>query len=314
MSVFTPVSPEQLAGWLEAYAVGPLLALEGIAEGAENTNSVVTTGQGRFVLTLFERLGADELPFYVQLMVHLARRGIPCPAPVADREGGFLGCLNGRPAVLASFLPGASVASPGLAHCAAAGYMLARLHRAGLDFPGRLDNPRGADWRRETAPRVVSFLDGADQALLTEELRAQSMARTIALPRGVIHADLFRDNVLFEGERLSGVLDFYFAGQDCLLFDLAVTVNDWCGTAGGELDGARAAALLSAYHGVRPLTAPELAAWPLMLRAAALRFWLSRLMDSHQPRAGALVTVRDPAHFRNILARRVEMGANVPWM
>ena len=314
MSVFTPVSPEQLSAWLERYAVGPLRALEGIAEGAENSNYLVTTGNGRFVLTLFERLERHELPFYVQLMVHLARQGIPCPAPVADREGVFLGSLNGKPALLASFLPGRSVAAPGAVHCAAAGTMLARLHLAGRDIPDRLDNPRGAHWWYATAPRAMPFLAAADQALLQAELDFQALALPAELPRGVIHADLFRDNVLFDGERIGGVLDFYFAGQDCLLFDLAVTANDWCGTADGDLDAARVAALLAAYHAVRPLTLTEQAAWPRMLRAAALRFWLSRLLDQHRPRAGALVTVRDPLHFRQILHRRVEMGPNVPWM
>ena len=314
MSVFTPVSPAQLAAWLKGHAVGPLSSLEGIAEGAENTNYLVTTGQGRFVLTLFERLGRDELPFYVELMVHLARHGIPCPAPVADRDGAFLGTLNGRPAVLASFLPGVSVTEPGPVHCAAAGRMLARLHLAGASYGGRLENPRGPRWWRETAPRLMPFLDPAGQTLLKEELDAQFMSRTDDLPRGVIHADLFRDNVLFEEEEIGGVLDFYFAGQDCLLFDLAVTANDWCCDAAGELDGLRTGALLAAYHALRPLNLAEKAAWPLMLRAAALRFWLSRLLDTHQPRAGSVVTVRDPLHFRKILQLRAKTGANVPWM
>jgi homoserine kinase type II len=314
MSVFTPVSPEQLAAWLVQYPVGSLLGVEGIKEGVENSNFLVATRDGRFVLTLFERLTREELPFYIHLMVHLARQGIPCPAPVANREQEYLGSLNGRPAVLASFLPGVSVLRTTPAQCAAAGAMLAKLHRAGQSYKRHLDNPRGPRWWQETAPRVMPFLNAADQSLLRDEVGFLQLAKLEDLPQGVIHADLFRDNVLLEGDRITGIVDFYFACQGALLYDVAVTVNAWCSDENGVLDDEAARALLTAYHALRPLTRIERTAWPAMLRGAALRFWLSRLFDKHLPRPGEMVRVRNPEQFRNILRRRIKAGNELPWV
>jgi homoserine kinase type II len=314
MSVFTPVTPEQLAGWLDRYSVGRLVGLRGIAEGVENTNYFVDTSGGRYVLTLFERLARADLPFYVHLMAHLARHGIPCPAPIADRDNEFLGTLNGRPAILVTRLPGRSVEHPAAERCAAIGAMLADMHLAGQSYGRRLDNPRGPRWRREAAARVAPWLGAEEAALLGEEMRFQALFRLDDLPRGVIHADLFRDNVLFEQGRVGGLIDFYFAGDDALLFDLAVTCNDWCVGGEGELEAERTRALLRGYHAVRPLTALERGAWPVMLRAAALRFWLSRLLDLHAPRPGEMVLVKDPAWFRGILRLRAARGSDLPWL
>lgn len=314
MAIFTSVTADQLAVWLRRYAVGTLESLEGIAEGAENSNFFVGTRHGRYVLTLFERLGRDELPFYVHLMVHLARHGIPCPAPLADKDHEYIGSLNGKPAVLMTRMPGASVAAPRIAECATIGAVLAHVHLASQGYNRRLDNPRGIRWWRETAPKVTPFLNHADQAMLKEELRFQTLQRHDELPKGVIHADLFRDNVLFDGGRVGGVLDFYFACVDCQLLDLAVTANDWCVDWMGELMPERVKALLAAYHEVRPLTQPERRAWPALLRAAALRFWLSRLHDFHLPRQGELPTTRDPDRYRDILHLRVAAADNAPWM
>ena len=320
MSVFTPVSQSQLAAWLKNYSVGALRALEPIAAGIENTNYFVTTAQGRFVLTLFERLSAAELPFYLELMAHLARHGIPCPAPMADLADRYLSQLNGKPAALVTRLPGASIERPGEAECAELGALLARLHLAGRSYAGYLENPRGPKWWRQAARDLQGHLAPEDGALLEAELAFQSQHRFAELPRGPVHADLFRDNALFEGGRISGVIDFYFAGVDCLLYDLAVCANDWClvePQRDRQLDADRARALLAAYHALRPFAAAEAAAWPAMLRAAALRFWLSRLHDYHLPRAGELVRVHDPAHFRALLALRAAPGAApdaAPWL
>ncbi|MFC5299750.1 homoserine kinase [Azospira restricta] len=310
MSVFTSVSREQLAVWLEAYDLGAPTALVGIAEGVQNSNFFVDTERGRHVLTLFERgVDAALLPFYLDLMAHLAQHGIPCPAPRPMRDGRLLGELNGRPAALFSRLAGASVLRPTPAQCAAAGAALARLHLAGRDFPAP-PHPRGSDWVAATAARLRPLLPAADAALLADELAAQG-APAAALPAGVIHADLFRDNVLFVGDgdapRIGGLLDFYFAGRGDFLFDLAIVANDWCDDDGG-LDAIRLQPLLAAYHAARPLTAAELAAWPRQLRAAALRFWLSRLEDFHCPQPGETVTVRDPDAYRRILLARRALG------
>ena len=307
MSVYTPVSEAELAAWLARYAVGRLEACEPIKAGIENTNYFVTTTQGRYVLTLFERLPAEELPFYLGLMAHLARHGIPAPAPIADLSDQYLGRLAGKPAALVTRLPGSSLERPGAAECAELGALLARMHLAGRSYPAYLENPRGPKWWRLAAHDVRPFLSAEQRALLDAELAFQAEQRLPDLPRGPVHADLFRDNALFDAGRICGVIDFYFAGVDCLLYDVAVCANDWC-LAEPErdpaLDPERTRALLEAYEAVRPLGELERAAWPAMLRAAALRFWLSRLHDFHLPRPGMLVHAHDPEHFRRILECR----------
>ena len=314
MSVFTPITPEQLCVWLEHYRLGTLVQMQGIAAGIENTNYFVTTTGGNYVLTLFEKLKPTELPFYLGLMAHLAQHGIPSPAPATDFHGRLFSELNGKPAALMSRLQGKAVTARAPAHCGEVGDTLAEIHLAGRSYQGRLDNPRGPRWWREAAPKVSPFLDATRAALLRSELEFQAQQSREDLPRGPIHADLFRDNVLFEGERIGGVIDFYFAGIDFLLFDVAVTLNDWCVHAAGEIDAPRAHALLAAYHARRPFTAPERDAWPVMLRAAALRFWLSRLYDFYLPRAGELVHAHDPEHFRRILELRIAHAGDATWI
>jgi len=315
MSVYTSVSEAQLGAWLRAYPVGSLRMLEPIAKGIENSNFFVTTTQGRYVLTLFERLAPEELPFYLELMSHLSRHDVPCPAPIENRAGEMLSSLNGKPAALVTRLPGASVEVPTPAHCAALGTLLARMHLAGRSFTGALENPRGPRWWRVAAGEVRPYLSQAQAARLDEELSFQSSYGFPDLPRGPVHADLFRDNALFDDGRLSGVIDFYFAGIDCLLYDCAVCANDWClvhATQDLRLDETKTRALIEAYARVRPVSALERGAWPVLLRAAALRFWLSRLRDLHLPRPGALVHAHDPEHFEMVLALRAG-GSPAGW-
>ena len=311
MSVFTPVSEADLAQWLRNYSLGELRVCEPIEAGIENTNYFVTTTQGRYVLTLFERLPAEELPFYLQLMAHLARHGIPCPAPIADLSDRYLGVLNGKPAALVTRLPGRSLQDPHPAHCAELGALLARMHLAGRSYSAFLENPRGPKWWRLAARDVAPFLDDEKRKLLEAELAFQAEQRFPDLPRGPVHADLFRDNTLWEDGRISGVVDFYFAGVDCFLYDVAVCANDWC-LDGAGLQAERLRAFLGAYNAVRPFTVHERAAWLAMLRAAALRFWLSRLYDLYLPRPGMLVHAHDPEHFRRILEARA--GSPAPWL
>ena len=318
MSVFTTLEFDEVDAWLKkSYAIGHLTQLEGIASGIENTNYFVTTSHGEYVLTVFEKLTADELPWYLELMAHLAGRGIPCPNPVGRLDDGYLGELKGKPACLATRLRGRSITEPGVAACTEVGELLADMHQAGKSYGKPMANPRGAAWFAATAERVRPVLDADNAALLDQELAfALAAFQAAELPAGVVHVDLFRDNVLFEGERLSGVIDFYFACQDTWLYDLAITVNDWCVTEAGQLDPARAGALVAAYHKVRPLTQAERAAWVAMLRAAALRFWLSRLYDLHFPRPGELVHAKDPTHFERIIrhqrAHAERLGALLP--
>lgn len=313
MAVFTRVTEAQLQDWLQRYSLGTLIELQGIPSGIENTNYFVTTSNGRFVLTLFEKLTQAELPFYLDLMAHLARHGIPCPSPVADRQNALLSTLNGKPACIMTRLTGKSVTQPSTAQCAAVGAMLGQMHIAGQSFVGHMANPRGAQWRSTAAVAVEPFLSAAERALLHAEIEYHRTRPLDALPQGVIHADLFRDNVLLEGDRVGGLIDFYFACNDSLLYDVAITVNDWCMNGSGILDAPRTRAFLVAYHAVRPFTPAEGDHWPTALRLAALRFWLSRLYDFYLPRDGEMVHAHDPAHFKRILQQHIA-GGNPIWI
>jgi len=313
MAVFTSVSEAELTVWLGDYSLGQLLELQGIASGIENTNYFVTTSNGRFVLTLFEILSADELPFYLNLMAHLARHGIPCPNPVANRANQFLGTLNGKPACIVSRLSGKSTTAPSSAQCASIGAMLGQMHIAGQSFSQVMPNPRGTTWRAATAPQVLPFLDAPQAALLESEVALHAQQSFAQLPQGVIHADLFRDNVLLEEDRIGGLIDFYFACSDALLYDVAITVNDWCMHSDGTLDTTKTQTFLRAYHAVRPLLDSEHDAWPMLLRLAALRFWLSRLFDKYLPRDGELINAHDPHHFQRILKNHITSAPAV-WL
>jgi homoserine kinase type II len=310
MAVYTEVGFDEARALLARLDAGHLQSLQGIASGIENTNYFAYTDQGDWVLTLFERLSAAELPFYLGLMQHLAHHGLPVPAPRADAAGAILHHLQGKPAALVNRLPGAPVLVPGLSHCRALGACLAQMHRAVADFPLAQPNLRGLAWWTATAPLVAPRLTPPQAALLQQELAFQQAlgvsAAYAALPTGAVHADLFRDNVMFDGpagdERLSGVFDFYFAGTDTLLFDLAVCLNDWCvGPESARLDESLAAGLVDAYQQLRTLTPNEVRLLPALRRAGALRFWLSRLADWHLPRAAAVLTPKDPDHFERVL-------------
>ncbi len=310
MAVFTAVSLDDLTPWLKQFPLGQAVAIRGIASGIENSNFFITTERGEYVLTIFENLSFAQLPFYLNLMRHLAERGVLVPAPVANDNDELVVALHGKPAAIVSKLDGSSQMAPHSVHCAAVGAMLAKMHLAARDFPMAQPNLRALPWWTETTPLVLPFLDDDKAQLLQSEMAFQTAFAHSAdydrLGRGPIHADLFRNNVMFDGERLTGFFDFYFAGCDSWLFDVAVTVNDWCiDLDTGALDAPRVRAMLDAYHAVRPFTAAEQASWQPMLRAAALRFWLSRLYDFHQPREAEMLTPHDPVHFERILRARI---------
>ena len=318
MAVFTEVPEDNARELLQRLRLGELVELRGIQGGIENTNYFATTlldGERQdWVLTLFERLKADQLPFYLQLMKHLAQRGIPVPDPAADGAGDLVHQVCGKPAAVVNKLRGRSELAPVAAHCAAVGEMLARMHLAGRDFARRQPNLRGLAWWNETVPVVLPFVEPHQATLLRSELAFQNhvaaSSACAALPRGPVHADLFRDNVMFDEGVLTGFFYFYFAGVDSWLFDVAVCLNDWCiALDTGTHDDARAQAFLDAYQRVRPFGAAERRLLPAMLRAGALRFWVSRLWDLHLPRDAALLKPHDPAHFERVLRERVRHAA-----
>ena len=317
MAVYTALSEDEIAAFIEPLGLGALVSVRGIPSGIENTNYFVDTTTGRYVLTVFERLSAAELPFYLHLMKHLAARGIPVPDPVADAAGEILHAVRGKPAVIVNRLAGQSVSAPSPVQCRALGAMLARMHVAGGDYARYQPNPRGLHWWQATARLVQTFLTDEQQALLADELAYQEQVAASSafaqLPRGPVHGDLFRDNVLFQGDELAGVFDFYFAGVDVLVFDIAVCLNDWCVAGDGE-DALRAEALLEGYEAVRPLGAAERDLLPAMRRAGALRFWLSRLADLHLPREAAMLNAHDPAHFERLLRTVREAGLMRPYV
>ncbi len=314
MAVFTPVSLAELRQWMTHFSLGQAHAIKGIESGIENSNFFITTDAGEFVLTIFERLSFQQLPFYLNLMRHLADRQVLVPAPVANVHGDLLGTLHGKPASIVTKLTGSCQLAPEEIHCAEVGRMLAKMHLAGQDFALVQPNLRGLPWWRETTPVVLPFLSEDSASLLCVEMQFQEAFAAsdihAQLPRGPVHADLFRNNVMFDGARLSGFFDFYFAGCDTWLFDVAVTVNDWCiDLASGQFDAARLGALLAAYHAARPFSDAEKTAWQGTLRAAGLRFWLSRLYDFYRPREAEILTPHDPRHFERIVRDRARQIA-----
>jgi len=310
MAVFTPVTEEQAALLMSQLGLGELTELRGIEGGIENTNYFATTDLGHYVLTLFERLNHEQLPFYLYLMKHLAEKGIPVPNPAANRDGDILHTLCDKPAAVVNRLLGQSQLSPEAVHCAAVGQMLARMHLAGEDYNRSQPNLRGLAWWNDTTPVIRPYLNEEQDRLLQSELAFQNhiakSAAYQALPKGPVHADLFRDNAMFEGEKLTGFFDFYFAGNDAWLFDLSVSMNDWCiDLNSGEHAPDRALAMLNAYQEVRPLRPAERQLMPAMLRAGALRFWISRLWDFYLPRDAAMLKPHDPTHFERVLRARL---------
>ena len=321
MAVFTPIELEDIAQWIDQdFNIGQASEIRGIHGGIENSNFFLdTTKDGKkqeYVLTIFERLTAQQLPFYLELMRHLANKGIPVPKPIENKQGDILFTLKGKPAAIVTKLPGLSRLQPEANHCALVGEMLAKMHLAGKDFSKYQENLRSLDWWQKTIPSVLPHLNTSQKELITHELKTQeeffSSGTYDGLPQGASHCDLFRDNVLFDPkgsdvsqDQLGGFFDFYFAGTDKWLFDIAVTANDWClADNKKDLDPARLDAFMKAYQSVRPLTKEEQASWSLMLRAAALRFWVSRLWDFYLPRDAQMLTPHDPTHFEHILLSR----------
>ena len=310
MAVFTEVSEQQARDLLADLSIGELVSLEGISSGIENTNYFLTTDQGAYVLTLFERLTREQLPFYLHLMKHLSDQGIAVPAPQGNAQGDILLSLGGKPAAVVNRLAGSSQLEPSPAHCHAMGACLAQLHLAARSYAHQQPNLRGLSWWNQTVPAILPFLNGTQATTLQHELAFQNHVQSsfayAALRKGAVHADAFRNNVMFVDDQLSGVFDFYFAGVYSWLFDLGVCLNDWCiDLPSGAFHPEHLTAMLQGYEDVRPLSGAERALFNPMLRAAALRFWISRLWDFHLPREASLLQAHDPGHFERVLLERL---------
>jgi homoserine kinase type II len=300
MSVYSIVSHAQIDQFFSHYPLGEVVDFEGIEDGIDNTNYFVRTSRGEFVLTLFESVSADDLPHVVNLLLYLGNNNLPCPSPQLDKQSSPLRTLNKKQAAVFNRIPGSAALTPSIAHCHEIGLNLGRLHRLTQDYVFPVKGSHDLCWCKAVLNKIDSHLSFTDRALINDELFFQAKHSTANLPGGVIHGDLFRDNALFVDEQLSGLLDFYSAGTGSLLLDIAITANDWCHD-NGELNLEKLAALLRAYEIVRPLEQSEKQHWPAQLRAAALRFWLSRLEHQLYPRAGAITQQKDPLIFRQLL-------------
>ncbi len=309
MSVFTPISTDEARVFVASYGVGEIIDFQNIAAGVENSNFFVTTTEGRYVLTIFEKIPRKDLDFYMGLMTHLQQMGVPCVAPLIDTSGVVIQSLKGKPAALVHRLTGSDIAHPTAADCRAIGAALALLHAAAHSFKLKMPNWRGRAWWRQYADELRRYLPDADNVALAAEIHYQHGFDHLDLPRGVIHGDLFRDNVLWDDQgthHTPQMIDFYFACNEQLLFDVAVTVNDWCLDLSvypaAKLHADNTRALLAGYASVRAFTAAECAAWPQMLRAAALRTWLGRLGYHYFPRDSELTHPKDHGFAARLLA------------
>jgi homoserine kinase type II len=310
MSVFTTLNLQEVRAWLRDFDIGEIVELRGIAAGITNTNYFVVTAQNKYVLTIFEKSKLEELPYFVDLMTHLARHGVPCPAPITDKNGISLHVLKNKPAMMVSCLNGTDILTPSHAQIQQVATALANMHVVGMQFKRPSVNQRDENWRVATAQKVMPSLSATDQKLLQSELNYQHGLDVRELPHSVVHGDLFRDNVLFDGDKLGGFIDFYYACDDILLYDVAIAVNEWClhhtGSDIGSIDDEKMQTFLDAYQAIRPFSQQEWKYWLAMLRRAALRFWLSRLHDFYFPQDGELTHTKDPNHFKKILQQYMD--------
>ncbi|TDN95914.1 MULTISPECIES: homoserine kinase [Halomonas] len=311
MAVFTPLTQPQVVEFLSRFDAGALVSLEGVPAGTENTTFFVTTNRRALVLTLFEQGEHEELPFFVELLDYLDEHRLPVPGPLHDRNGDALHTLAGKPALLFPKLPGQHPKAPNLAQCHELGDTLGHMHVVSRHFPGHRPNPRDLHWLLLMHHKVLVYLSPEDQTLMKDEVETYQgfFGDATTLPQGALHGDLFRDNTLFDGDRLGGLIDFYNGCTGDLLFDLAIVINDWATEADGRLDPARHDAILVAYQARRSLTVAERDAWPMMLRLTALRYWLSRLLVVYVDPPAHDLTPHDPDRFRTILKARLEDGA-----
>ena len=304
MSVYTSVNIKELKIWLQDYAFDNLTDYQGIKSGITNTNYFLMTAHDRFVLTLFEKNTIEDLPYFVDLMSHLATNSFLCPKPILKKNGIALSILKNKPALIVTCLKGKEVTNPEVNHCKAVGKSLAELHVKSANFVAQHQNTRDLSWIKKTAETLFNELPQDESKLLKEEILYQEK-QNYKLPKSTIHGDLFKDNVLFLNDEVSGFIDFYYACTDYLILDVAIAVNDWCVNSDGSFDESRLNAFLDAYKKIRSFNDNEDRAWNDVLRLASLRFWVSRLNDFYHAEEGELTFIKDPNHFKKILKKRI---------
>lgn len=301
MSVYTSISDDEMLQFLKQYDLGDFMSLQGIAQGITNSNYFLTTSSGKYVLTVFEVLKQEELPFFLLLKQHLSENNVACPAPIARKDGRLDSILAGKPACLVTCLKGSDTSWPTEKQCFNTGAMLAKMHLARQNFPLQMDNPRYRSWWHSSSLQLLPVLEQDDAALLKSEIAYLDEHSEEELPSGIIHADLFKDNVLLDGETVAGFIDFYYACEGNFMYDLAIAVNDWARTADNKLNHTLEAAFIAGYEQVRPLSEAERAYYPIAQRAGCIRFWVSRLLDFHFPQEGEMTFIKDPNAFRDLL-------------
>ena len=301
MSVYTSVSEDEIHQFLRQYDLGEFISLQGIAQGITNSNYFLTTSFGRYVLTIFETLKQEELPFFLRLNRHLSNNGVACPSPISRKDGKLDSSLSGKPACLVTCLKGSDTSWPTPTQCFHTGAMLAKMHIAGQDFPWKMKNPRYDIWWHDSYKRLLPVLSKEDADLLQTEISNLDNNLGNHLPSGIIHADLFKDNVLLDGENVAGFIDFYYACNGNFMYDLAIAVNDWARSSNNKLDISLKDAFISGYESIRPLSIEEKIYFPIAQRAGCIRFWVSRLIDFHFPQSGEITFIKDPNVFIELL-------------
>lgn len=303
MSVYTHVSNDEINDLLAFYELGQFVSLQGIAQGVTNSNYFLTTSSGRYVLTVFEVLEQHELPFFLLLKKHLNESGVACPLPIQRKDGKFDSTLAGKPACIVSCLDGCNISWPTDLQCFSTGAMLAKMHISGQSFPMSMENPRYTEWWEASAQKLLPVLDPNDVLLLESEIAhiAKYSAQALDLPSGIIHADLFKDNVLLNGNQITGFIDFYYACNGNFMYDLAIAINDWARTSQNIIDPQLKTAFLGGYESVRPISREEKDYFPIAQRAGCIRFWVSRLLDFYFPQEGEMTFIKDPNTFRDLL-------------
>lgn len=301
MSVYTKPSQDEINTFLDSYDLGEVISLKGITQGITNTNYFLTTSTGSYVLTIFESLKKHELPFFLELKRHLSNLQISCPTPISRKDGQLASTLSNKPACIVSKLKGRDISHPNNTQCFNTGKMLATVHLAGQSFPMQMKNTRYTEWWKNSTKKLLPVLGQDDANLLQSEITYLDKHLNKNLPKGIIHADLFKDNVLLEGDNVTGFIDFYYACNGDFIYDLAIAINDWARTASNSIDPNLANAFLRGYTSIRPINTEEQSQLHIAQRAGCIRFWVSRLLDFHFPQEGDLTFIKNPNSFKNLL-------------